>query len=49
LSIDLPTGETLEGAQLARFQRIRAEIDTQYAALEPRTQIAAQTDVDLDD
>lgn len=49
LSIDLPTGETLEGAQLARFQRIRSEIDQEYASLEPRTQVAAQTDTDLDD
>ena len=33
MSIDLPTGQTLEGDELARFQDWRAELDRQYAAL----------------
>ena len=33
MSIDLPTGQTLEGEELAQFQEWRAELDRQYAAM----------------
>ena len=40
LSVKLPTGKTLKGAQLAAFKKRRAELDTRYAALEAKTQVA---------
>lgn len=40
LGVKLPTGKTLTGAELARFQRLRSEIESQYAAIEPTTQVA---------
>lgn len=40
LGVKLPTGKRLSGAELARFQRERASVDTQYASLESRTQLA---------
>ena len=40
LGVKLPTGKTLKGGELARFERQRAEIETQYAAIEPSTQVA---------
>ncbi len=33
MSIDLPTGQTLEGTELAQFEEWRDELDRQYAAL----------------
>ncbi|MBO6838055.1 MAG: M23 family metallopeptidase, partial [Alphaproteobacteria bacterium] len=44
LGVKLPTGKTLAGAELARFERVRAEIEQQYAAIEPRTQVAQIVD-----
>jgi murein DD-endopeptidase MepM/ murein hydrolase activator NlpD len=40
LSVRLPTGKTLKGPELARFERERADIETQFAGIEPRTQVA---------
>lgn len=40
LSVKLPTGKTLGGSELARFERVRAEIENQYAVVEPSTQVA---------
>lgn len=44
LGVKLPTGKTLAGSELARFERVRAEIEQQYAAIEPRTQVAQIVD-----
>ncbi len=44
LGVKLPTGKTLKGGELARFERIRAEAESQYAAIEPRTQVAQAID-----
>lgn len=44
LGVKLPTGKTLAGAELARFERERAAIEQQYAAAEPRTQLAQVTE-----
>lgn len=42
--VKLPTGKELAGAELARFERLRADIDNQYAAAEARTQVATVPD-----
>lgn len=42
--VKLPTGKELEGSELARFERMRSEIDTKYAAAEARTQVATVPD-----
>ena len=38
--VKLPTGKTLKGAELARFESLRDKLESQYAAVEPRTQVA---------
>lgn len=40
LSVKLPTGKKLTGKMLAQFEKVRASIDAQYAALPSSTQLA---------
>lgn len=40
LGLKLPSGETLKGTELAKFQAMRNELDTRYASLHPDVRIA---------
>ena len=40
LTVKMPSGRKLKGAELARFQGIRAELDHAFAALEPDDRVA---------
>jgi murein DD-endopeptidase MepM/ murein hydrolase activator NlpD len=44
LGVKLPTGKELAGAELARFERLRSEIENQYAAAQSHTQVATVPD-----
>ena len=40
MSVKMPSGRKLKGAEFARFQGVRAELDRVFAALEPHPRIA---------
>ena len=40
LTVKMPSGRKLKGAELARFQDIRADLDRTFATLEPDDRLA---------
>ena len=40
MSVKMPSGRKLKGAELARFQDIRADLDRAFAALEAGDRLA---------
>ena len=46
LKVRMPSGRQLKGAELARFQDVRAQTDIQYAKLSDDSELASREDAD---